>query len=182
MPDQENLTINFGLITEEAIYNQEVASLIDYISDYARQVTACSSAHGRNWKDADLIIIRQAYNRIFQMVSDFSDPEQYFPNADHTTANVLPPPVLVQPENSGALIIARQLAKIWTQMRNGVSSKMISGFHPSELELAVLPALVKLDKYIETEETRNASGIVDYFPEVNDQEPDETTPGDPDNQ
>jgi len=134
-------------------------------------------------RSADLKIIRSLYVRLSEMVEQFAkDPEQYFPNADNTAVNVADAPLLKQPENSGASIITRQIAKIWGQLRNGHSGKMISGFHLKELEYSIRPAVVKLGDYITTEEARHEAGDPIYMPEVNDQERDETTPGDPDNQ
>jgi hypothetical protein len=183
MADEEIRQIAFGQETVDPCHNQEIASLIDYIDDFMRQLTACPSATERNWLEPDLQITRHNHGRLAGMVESFSaDPQLYMPNADRTAMSLASPPELQQPENQGALIIARHLARFRMQLRNGMSAKQASGYHPRELEWVINPALAKLDKYIADEESRFSSGAADYMPDVDDQEPLEATPGNPDNQ
>lgn len=183
MPDMPILKVAFGQETADPMHNQEVGSLIDFIDDYMRQMTACPSATERNWLSPDLQIARHLHGRLKQMVDEFkSDPQLYMPNTDRTVVNIAPPPSLDQPENQGALIITRHLARFRMQLRNGSSGKQASGFHPMEYEYVIEPAITKLDKYISMEEARFSAGEADYLPDVDDQEPMEATPGNPDNQ
>lgn len=183
MPDVPIRQINFGRQSEDPVYNQEVADLIELCDDTVRQITACGSASTRNWKTPDLEIARDLHGRFQGLVDDFkADPEQYTPNADKTEMSIGVPPVCQQPENFGALLLSRHVARLRTQLRNGSSAEQTTGFHPKELQYSIQPMLDKLDKYISSEEDRVAAGTVDYFPDVADQEPSETTPGNPDNQ
>lgn len=176
----EIMNIAFGPQSDKPVYNQEIANVIDFIDDMLRQLTACPSASERNWQEPDLLITRHNHGRLSSMVEGFAaDPQLYMPNADKTEVNLSQPPEIKQPENQGALIAARHLARLRTQLRNGSSSAQVSGFHPRELDWVIRPALAKLDAYIKAEEDRFQAGQADYNPDVNDQQPSETTPGVP---
>lgn len=185
MADQEIRNINFGPQSTEACNNGEVAEMIEVCDDGIRQITACGSAHKRNWQTPDLVIIRSIHTRLSKMVEDFEkDPEQYVPNADNIEIEIPSPPVCQLPENFGASIIARQLARLRSQLRNGSSSEQTTGFHRSELKYVIKPILAKFNDYLAREEETNADDSLeaDWFPDVRDQEASETTPGHPDNQ
>jgi hypothetical protein len=183
MADVEIRKINFGQQSASPCYNQEVADLIELCDDGCRQITACPSAKKRNWQEADLKIARNIHARMQNMVDQFkADPEQYAPNADKVEMNLGDTPECMQPENFGALLISRQIARLRTQLRNGSSSEQTTGFHEKELDYSLQPMLTKLGLYIQAEEDNFAAGNIDYFPDVRDQEADETTPGHPDNQ
>jgi len=170
--DAEILDVNFGEETTEPIFNGEVASLIDYLDDALRQLTAAPSASERNWMEPDLAIAADIHSRLETMVTQFAaDPQLYMPNSDKVTANVPAAPSIKQPENQGVLIIVRHLARFRTQLRNGVSGQQTSGFHPKEKQYVIDPALTKLKSYINNEQTRFTAGDPDYFPDVNDQDP-----------
>ena len=180
MPDEAIRTINFGKQSEKPCYNQEIADLLEICDDAIRQLTACPSAPKRNWQEADLKIIRHIHGNIQGNIDEFAkDPEQYAPNADSTEMSVGDPPVCAQPENLGALILSRQLARFRTQLRNGSSAERTTGFHPTELAYSIQPMMTKLDAYITKQQADFDSGEVDYFPDVRDQEANETTPGSP---
>lgn len=185
MADQPIRVINFGPQSIEPCNNSEVAELIEVCDDSVRQITACGSAHKRNWQQPDLIIIRTIHNRLDTMVEDFEKkPEQYVPNADNIDIEIPTPPICQLPENFGASIISRQIARLRSQLRNGSSSEQTSGFHRSELKYVIRPILEKLDEYLQREEATQADNNAepDWFPDVRDQEASETTPGHPDNQ
>ena len=180
MADEEIRNINFGTQSTDPCYNQEIADLLEVCDDAIRQITACTSAPKRNWQKADLLIVRHIHGNIQANITAFAaDPEQYVPNADSTEMAVGDPPVCKQPENLGALIIARHLARLRTQLRNGSSSERTTGFHPKELEYSIQPMMDKFDAYINMQQAFFDSGDVDYFPDVRDQEANETTPGSP---
>ena len=181
MPDTPVMKLNYGKESLVPVYNQEIADLLETCDDAVRQITACPSAHKRNWQEADLKIIRHIHTTLQANMDDFkADPEQYVPNADKTEMNTSPPPDIEQPENLGALIIARQIAKLRMQLRNGSSAEQVTGFHPKEYEYSIIPLMTKLDKYIAFQEQSYTQEDVDYYPDVRDQEPNETTPGSPD--
>lgn len=183
MADQENRVVNFGRQSEESLYNIEIANLIEICDDGVRQVTACGSAHNRDWNEKDLLISERVHERLSEEISEYeSDPQQFVPNADKTAIDIPEPPLCVLPENFGAQRMARQLALLRTQLRNGDSGENKSGFHPKELEWSIKPAVAKFKMYVDSEKQRTTDGRSDYFPDVRDQEANETTPGHPDNQ
>ena len=89
MADEEIRNINFGTQDESPCYNQEIADLLEVLDDAIRQITACTSAHKRNWQGADLKIVRHIHDNLQANITAFAaDPEQYVPNADSTEMDV----------------------------------------------------------------------------------------------
>lgn len=182
MADQEVLDINFGVTVTTPFLNQEIANLLDFLDDMLRQLTACDSAHQRNWLEPDLVITRHNLDRVKDQIAGYvANPQLYLPNVSRDGLNVAAPPTIKQPENQGALILSRHLARFRQQLRNGNSGTQMSGFQPVELKWSIQPMLDKADVYLSAEEARFAGDQADYLPEVDDQQPNETTEGEPDN-
>ena len=77
MADQDVLPLAYGEQSQDPIYNREVATIIDFLDDYVRQLSACPSASEREWKEADIQIAREGYNYCQSLISEAnSEPEQ----------------------------------------------------------------------------------------------------------